>query len=69
MLDLIRREPALVAGLLNAVVLALSVFVWHLSPEQIAAIMGVATAVLAVVVRSQVTPTVKLPEEAPQQLS
>ena len=55
--DLARREPALVAAVVNAVLVALVTFGLHLTEAQIAAVMTVTNAVLALVVRSQVTPT------------
>ena len=65
MLDLIRREPALVAALVNTLIGAAVLFGLDLTVEQSAAIVAVANAVLALVVRSQVTPTAKAPK-APQ---
>lgn len=53
----IRREPALVAGLVQALLAALVAFGVPLSPEQTAAVLAVSAAVLAFVVRRQVTPT------------
>ena len=57
MLDRVRREPALVSGLVAAVIALVVSFGLELSPEQIGSIMAVTSALLAFVVRSQVTPT------------
>jgi hypothetical protein len=69
----IKEEPAIVAGLLNAVITLALLFGLDLTQEQIAAIMGAATAVTAFVVRQQVTPTAKQrrtrPTKVPDSLS
>lgn len=57
MLDRIRTEPALVLGLVQAALGLFLAFGLNLSNEQVGAIMAVTAAVLALVVRSQVTPT------------
>jgi hypothetical protein len=57
MLEAIRREPALVAGVVQAVLALLVAFSVPLTQEQVAAILGVSAAVLAIVVRAKVTPT------------
>jgi hypothetical protein len=57
MIDRIRNEPALIAGLVQAVLGLLLAFGLKLSIEQVGAIMAVTAAVLAFVVRSVVTPT------------
>lgn len=51
-----KREPALVVGLLGAVFLVLTQFGAPLSDSQQAALTGLAVAVMAFTVRSQVTP-------------
>jgi hypothetical protein len=56
-MDRIKAEPALVAGLVQAVLTLVVAFGLDLSTEQVAAILTVTAAVLALVVRSQVTPT------------
>jgi hypothetical protein len=56
-LEKIRREPALVAGLVQAVLALLVAFGVPLSDVQVGAILAVSAAVLAFVVRSKVTPT------------
>lgn len=57
MLTTIRREPALITGLIQAVLALVVAFGLDLSGEQTASILAVSAAVLAVVVRSQVRPT------------
>lgn len=59
--DRIKKEPALVSGLVAAVIALGVSFGLDLSEEQIGAIMAVTAAVLALVVRSQVSP--KAPEQ------
>ena len=59
MIDRIRREPALVTGLLSALIALGTAFGLDLSAEQVGAITAVTVAVLAFVTRSQVTPVVK----------
>ena len=53
----IRREPALVAGVLQALLALLLAFGVPLTTTQVAAILGFAAAVLALLVRRKVTPT------------
>ena len=55
-LDRIRREPALVTGLVGAVIALGVSFGLELSGEQTGAIMALVSAILAVVTRQQVTP-------------
>lgn len=57
LLTTVRREPAVVAGLVQAVLALLLSFGVDLTTEQTAAIMGLSAAVLAFVVRRRVTPT------------
>jgi hypothetical protein len=57
-LDTIKREPALVAGVVQALLAVLVAFGVPLSDVQVAAVLGLSAAVLAVVVRQRVTPTV-----------
>ena len=63
MLALIRREPALVTGLVLALIGVVSAFGLHISDDQKAAVVALVGSVLAIVgavqVRSQVTPTPK----------
>ena len=61
-LDRIRREPALVAGLVQAVLALLVAFGLDVSAEQTASILAVTAALLAVVTRAQVTPVVDVVE-------
>lgn len=56
MLDRIRNEPALAAGVLQAVLALAVTFGLDLTVEQTGAIVAVAAAVLALVVRSKVSP-------------
>lgn len=46
----IKREPALVAGLVNSVIYVLGAFVIHMTPEQEALLIAATAAVLGVVV-------------------
>ena len=57
MLDRIKAEPALVAGVVQAVLALLLAFGVPLSDEQVGAILALSAAVLAVAVRQNVTPT------------
>ena len=50
------REPAVILGALQAILALGLTFGLHLNPTQIGAIMAAAAAVLALVVRQQVTP-------------
>ena len=62
MIDRIRREPALVAGLVQAVLALLVAFGLDLTGEQTASILAVTAALLAVLTRAQVTPYVDVLE-------
>ena len=62
MIDRIRREPALVAGLVQAVLALLVAFGLDLTGEQTASILAVTAALLAVLTRAQVTPVVDVVE-------
>lgn len=57
MIHAIRREPALILGLVQAVIALVVAFGLELTGEQTAGIVAVTAAILALVVRSQVTPT------------
>lgn len=57
MLNLIRKEPALVTGLVSAAIALGVSFGLSLSSEQTGGILAFVVAVLAFVTRSQVTPT------------
>lgn len=52
------REPALVLGLLQAVIALAIGFGLDISPEQFGLIMAASAAAAAVIVRQQVTPTI-----------
>ena len=56
MIDRIRSEPALVAGVAQAVLGLLLAFGVDLTQEQIGSVLAVTAAVLALVVRAKVTP-------------
>lgn len=56
-LETIRREPALVAGIVQAVVVCLVAFGLPLTDVQQGAILALSAAILAVFVRQRVTPT------------
>ena len=60
MIAVIRREPALVSGLVTALIALGVAFGLPVTPEQTGAILAVDAAVLAFVVRSQVTPGVSV---------
>lgn len=53
----IRNEPVLVTTLVGAILTALAVFNIPLTQDQIVALVAVAAAIMAIVARSQVTPT------------
>lgn len=55
----IKREPALVAGVISAVIALAVSFGADLSSEQVGAIMAVVAAVTALFTRQQVTPVAK----------
>lgn len=57
-MSVIRREPALVAGVVQAVLALLVAFGVGLSPEQVGAVLAVTAAVLALLVRGRVSPVV-----------
>ena len=65
MLARIRTEPALIAGLVQAILALAIAFGLDLTPVQVGAILAVTAAVLAVVVRSQVTPVKSVPPTSP----
>lgn len=56
-LERIKNEPALAIGLVSSVIALALAFGFTLSDEQVGGIMAVVVAVLALVTRSQVTPT------------
>jgi hypothetical protein len=62
----VRTEPALVIGLLQAVIAVAVSFGLHLSPEQVGALVALLAAAGAVFVRRQVTPVAGVPAPAPQ---
>lgn len=54
-----RREPAVIVGVVQAIIALAVSFGFDLSTEQVGAILAVTAAVLALVTRSQVTPTAR----------
>ena len=52
------REPALLLGLVQAVIALAIGFGLHISPEQFGLIMAATAALAAVIVRQQVTPVI-----------
>lgn len=65
-LERIKNEPAVIAGVVQAVLGLLLAFGVDLTTEQNVAIMAVTAALLALLVRSQVTPTRRIPSESGQ---
>ena len=63
-IDRVRREPALVSGLVAAVIGLGVSFGLELSKEQVGAIMALVVSILAFVTRRQVTPYVNVVERA-----
>ena len=59
-IERVKNEPALLLGLVGAVISLLLAFGWDATPEQQGAIMAAVVALLAVLTRSQVTPTRKV---------
>ena len=62
-LERIQREPALVVGLVGAVIALALAFGLDLSVQQQGAIMAVVVAVLAVITRQSVTPNATVAEK------
>ncbi|GAB3952585.1 hypothetical protein GCM10029976_091060 [Kribbella albertanoniae] len=60
-----KREPALILGVVQAIIALAVSLGFGLSTEQVGAILAVSAAVMALVTRSQVTPTAKEPEPEP----
>ncbi len=56
------REPAIITALIQEALIAAVAFGVELTPEQMAAVLGVSTALLALVVRALVTPNAKAAE-------
>ena len=59
-MEKIRREPAVLVGLVSAVIALLLSFGFSLTDEQVGAIMAVVVAVLSLVTRQAVTPNVSV---------
>jgi hypothetical protein len=58
---LIRREPAIVAGVISAIIAVIAAFGLDVSAEATAAILGLAAVIVAIIVRSQVVPAAAVP--------
>jgi hypothetical protein len=65
----IKHEPALMVGLLQALLAVSVTFGLSLEPEQVGAIVALATAASAVFLRRQVTPVTTSGETAEPQLA
>lgn len=63
--NVIRNEPALLSGLVQAVLGVLLAFGVDLSNEQVGSIMAATAVILAIVVRMLVTPTAAQPPMVP----
>lgn len=59
-MNLFTSEPALTGGFIQALILVLSVFVFHWDAEQVAAVQGLSLAFVALMVRRAVTPVAKV---------
>ena len=64
-MNILKNEPALLSGLIQAILGLLLAFGVSLSDEQVGSIMAVTAVILAIAVRMFVTPTNKLPDTAP----
>lgn len=60
-MNIIKNEPVLIQGLIQAVLGLLLAFGVSLSDEQVGSIMAITAVVLAILARMFVTPTNKLP--------
>ena len=63
-IDRVRREPALVSGIVSAGIALAVAFGLDWTAEQVGAVMAVVAAILAVLTRAQVTPHVDVLEHA-----
>lgn len=63
LVEKIRTEPALLSGLVSAIIALAVGFGLDISADQVSLIMAVVAAVMAIVVRQQVTPTIKVSAE------
>ena len=59
-MNIIKNEPALISGLVSAIIALAISFGAGLSDEQVGSIMAVVTIALAIAVRFVVTPTAKV---------
>lgn len=55
-MNVLKVEPALVVGAVQAILALVVAFGFHLTPEQVGGILAATTAILSVVVRQAVTP-------------
>ncbi len=62
--NILAKEPALSAALLNAAVGALAYFGLHVSPDQLVIIFGVVSALFGIIVRANVSPLAKVEDSA-----
>ena len=60
----LRTEPAVIAGLIQAILALAIAFGLNLTEEQVGAILAVTAAILALVVRQNVYPAAKIEEGA-----
>ena len=63
LIERFRTEPALVTGVVSAAIALGTAFGLNLSADQVGAIMAFVVAAMAIVVRQQVTPTIKVSAE------
>jgi len=63
--NMIKNEPVLITGLVQAVLGLLLAFGVSLSDEQVGSIMAITAVVLAILARMFVTPVDKAPSETP----
>lgn len=64
-MNILKNEPALVSGLIQAILGLLLAFGVSLDDKQVGSIMAVTAVILAIAVRMVVTPTNKLPDATP----
>lgn len=65
-MNALKREPALISGFVAAVIALLLAFGLKLDNNQVGAIMGVVSVVMAVITRQQVTPVADPRLDPPQ---
>ena len=62
-MNILKNEPALLSGLVQAILGLLLAFGVSLSDEQVGSIMAATAVVLAILVRMVVTPTAKIDDQ------